>query len=209
MMDGKVILIEGLDLAGKTTLVRSLRDELTRRGVTVRVSRNALCPENPIAPIADALRRDPQASLEETGNLFLASHLWDARNFRRPPEGTIHLQDSCWLRTLAFHSAKDTPMIPMILRELIPKFPCFDLAFFLTTSISERQRRLIQREHEIPGSNDFGDQAVVFSPEMFMYMEGILKDLATELVGAIIVDTTDSLQSDLLERVTLAIVDSG
>jgi thymidylate kinase len=33
-MDGKVILIEGLDLAGKSTLVRNVRDELTRRGLT-------------------------------------------------------------------------------------------------------------------------------------------------------------------------------
>ena len=66
-MAGRVILIEGLDLAGKSTLVRNLQAELTRRGIPVRVSRNALCPDNPIAPVADALRRDPNAGLLETG----------------------------------------------------------------------------------------------------------------------------------------------
>src|SRR5439155_22259143 len=81
VMAGRVILIEGLDLAGKTTLVRNLQAELTRRGIPVRVSRNALCPDNPIAALADQVRRDPHAGLVETGALFLAAHLWDARHF--------------------------------------------------------------------------------------------------------------------------------
>jgi thymidylate kinase len=52
-MAGRIVLIEGLDLAGKSTLVRNLQAELTRRGIPVRVSRNALCPDNPIAALAD------------------------------------------------------------------------------------------------------------------------------------------------------------
>src|SRR5438270_13332793 len=130
MMAGKVVLIEGLDLAGKSTLARNLERELTRRGVRVRVSRNALCPDNPIAALADQLRRDPSAGLVETGALFLAAHLWDARHFRPPPEGTIHLQDSCWLRTLAYHTMQGTPGIPELLRQAVPTFPRFDAALF-------------------------------------------------------------------------------
>ncbi len=150
-MAGRVVLIEGLDLAGKSTLVRNLQAELTQRGIPVRVSRNALCPDNPIAPVADALRRDPCASLLETGALFLASHLWDARNFEPPPEGVIHIQDSCWLRTLAYHTFHGTPGIPELLRAAAPSFPRFDAAVFLTADLAERRRRLGQRERRAPG----------------------------------------------------------
>src|SRR5689334_11657670 len=108
-MAGRVVLIEGLDLAGKSTLVRNLQAKLKHRGISVRVSRNTLCPENPIAALADQLRLDPQAGLLETGALFLAAHLWDSRHFTPPLDGVVHIQDSCWLRTLAFHRARGTP----------------------------------------------------------------------------------------------------
>src|SRR5437763_13959490 len=111
-MAGRVVLIEGLDLAGKSTLVRNLQAELTRQGIPVRVSRNALCPDNPIAALADQVRRDPGAGLVETGALFLAAHLWDARPFNLPPDGAVHIQDSCWLRTLAYPTWRHTPAIP-------------------------------------------------------------------------------------------------
>ncbi len=123
VMAGRVVLIEGLDLAGKSTLVRNLQAELTRRGIPVRVSRNALCPDNPIAAVADQLRRDPHAGLVETGALFLAAHLWDARHFTPPPDGMVHIQDSCWLRTLAYHTFNQTPGIPEQLASAVRLFP--------------------------------------------------------------------------------------
>ena len=177
-MAGRVVLIEGLDLAGKSTLVRNLQAELTRRGIAVRISRNALCPDNPIAPVADALRRDPGASLLETGALFLASHLWDARNFEPPPEGVIHIQDSCWLRTLAYHTFHGTPRIPELLRSAAPTFPGFDAAVFLTADLAERRLRLGRRESEHPGSNDANDHMVINKPDIYLGLESELQALA-------------------------------
>ena len=211
-MDGKVVLIEGLDLAGKSTLVRGLRDELTRRGIPVRVSRNALCPENPIAPVADALRRDPGAGLVETGALFLASHRWDARHFRRPPAGTIHIQDSCWLRTLTYHTYRGTPRITELLLEAIPSFPRFDATLFLRADLAERRMRLMQREREQPGSNDANDHMVLTDPEGYGRLEQLLWETASRHVGAVSLETTglpgewlsqralDLLEGAVLER---------
>ncbi|HET6880577.1 MAG TPA: hypothetical protein VFI31_10505 [Pirellulales bacterium] len=198
---GRVVLIEGMDLAGKSTLVRNLQVELERRGVPVRVSRNALCPENPIAPIADDLRRDPAAGLLETGALFLASHLWDARHFVPPPSGTIHLQDSCWLRTLAYHTVRGTPGIPELLRRAMPTFPRFDAAVFLTASIAERRCRLRQRERERPGSNDRGDHAVSDDSHSFTRLNHALGRLAKRMVGAVRVDTTGRRLNNVLAEV--------
>jgi thymidylate kinase len=197
---GRVVLIEGMDLAGKSTLVRNLQAELTGRGISVRVSRNALCPENPIAAVADELRRDPAAGLLETGASFLASHLWDARHFVAPAPGTIHIQDSCWLRTLSYHIVRGTPQIPELLRRAMPTFPRFDAAIFLTAGIAERRRRLQQREHERPGSNDHGDHAVVRDPELFREFDISLWRRARWLVGAVRVDVTELSEQSLVLR---------
>jgi thymidylate kinase len=198
-MAGRVVLVEGLDLAGKSTLVKNLAGELAGRGVPVRVSRNSLCPDNPIAALADQVRRDPCAGLAETGALFLAAHLWDARHFAPPADGTVHLQDSCWLRTLAYHTFHGTPGIPGLLREAMASFPRFDAAVFLTASIEERQRRLAQRERDQPGSNDEGDHAVVRRPEQFKAVEAELLRLAKETPLACVIDTTDLAVERLLE----------
>ena len=200
-MAGRVVLIEGLDLAGKSTLVRNLQAELTRRGIPVRVSRNALCPNNPIAPVADALRRDPGAGLLETGALFLASHLWDARNFEPPPEGAIHIQDSCWLRTLAYHTFHGTPRIPELLRVAAPSFPRFDAAVFLTADLAERQRRLGQREREHPGSNDANDHMVIEDPDGYLGLERALEELVARYAGAMTLQTSCLTEKALLRRI--------
>jgi dTMP kinase len=199
-MAGRVVLIEGLDLAGKSTLVRNLQAELTRRGIPVRVSRNSLCPANPIAALADQVRRDPHAGLIETGALFLAAHLWDARHFTPPPAGTVHLQDSCWLRTLAYHTWKDTPAIPEQLARPARYFPRFHAALVLTAEIGERQRRLGQREAEIPGANDHEDRAVMREPERFLRLEADLLRLAAVMVKAEVMDTTRLTPNDVLEH---------
>jgi thymidylate kinase len=200
-MPGRIILIEGLDLAGKSTLVRNLQVELTRRGIPVRVSRNALCPDNPIAPVADALRRDPGAGLLETGGLFLASHLWDARNFEPPPEEVIHIQDSCWLRTLAYHTFHETPRIPELLSAAVASFPRFDAAVFLTADLVERRRRLEQRESEEPGSNDVNDHLVINDPDSYLGLERVLQRLAAVFAAAMTIPTTCVPESALVQQV--------
>jgi thymidylate kinase len=202
-MAGRIILVEGLDLAGKSTLVRNLAAELARRGIPVRVSRNALCPGNPIAALADQVRRDPQAGVLETGSLFLAAHLWDARHFASPPDGVIHLQDSCWLRTLAYNCDHGTPGIPDLLRAAIPSFPRFDAAVFLTAGIAERQRRLAQRECEQPGSNDAGNHLVRSNPQGFLRLEEMLWQLTTFYTQATRMETTNVPT----ERLVLGVVE--
>jgi hypothetical protein len=190
-MHGPIILIEGLDLAGKSTLFHRLLSELRRKRMPTRSSRNALCPENPIAHLADGLRRDPAASMVETGSLFLASHCWDARHFRMPPPGTIHLQDSSWLRTLSFHTHHGTPAIPSLLRAASASFPKFDAAIFLTASITRRRQRLVQREAQHPGANDWQDHLVARAPSEFRALEDCLRSLSVELAGAVVLDTSE------------------
>lgn len=200
-MAGRMILIEGLDLAGKSTLVRNLQAELTRWGIPVRISRNALCPDNPVAALADQLRRDPRAGFTETGAMFLAAHLWDARRFAPPPDGVLHIQDSCWLRTLAYHSWRQTPAIPEQLAQAARDFPRFDAAVFLTAGIEERLHRLGQREREEPGSNDANDHLVRSDPQGYWRLEQLLWQLTHRYTNAAKIETTGVSGQNLVQVV--------
>jgi hypothetical protein len=188
-----------MDLAGKTTLVRILQTELTRRGIPVRVGRNSLCADNPIAALADQLRRDPEAGLLETGAAFLAAHLWDARHFRPPPDGTIHLQASSWLRTVSYHMVRGTPQIAGLLLEASAAFPTYDRAVFLTADLEERRRRLQQRECDRPGANDRDDHAVIREQALFLRQECIIRRLAERLLKASVIDTTRAKLDEVAE----------
>ena len=200
-MPGISILIEGIDLAGKSTLAKSLPGKLNDLGFAVRQSRNSLCPDNPIAPVADVIRKESNAGNAETGALFLASHLWDSRNFGPIPNGTIHLQDSCWVRTLAHHTVQGTPDIPAMLRRDAMAFPRFNIAIFLTADLTVRQERLGQRESDDPGSNDDGDRLVITNPQKFNRLDERLKELCKEFFSATCIDTSTLDKNDVLNEV--------
>ena len=145
-----MILIEGLDLAGKSTLTQSLVAHLQKQGHPVSYSRNALVPDNPIALVADEYRRNQPVSLLETGALFLAAHLKDAIDFKKPEKG-FHIQDSSWLRTLAFNELQEVRWIPALVKDSSKHQPVFDLVIYLTASTETRQQRVLKREQEQPG----------------------------------------------------------
>ncbi len=139
------------------------------------------------------------------GALFLAAHLWDARHFVPPPDGTIHLQDSCWLRTLAYHSWKNTPAIPEQLARAVRYFPRFDAAVFLTAGIEERRHRLDQREREQPGSNDANDHLVQSDPQGYSRLEQLLWQLTHLYREATKIETTGIPGERLVPLVSTAL----
>lgn len=161
---GVMVLIEGLDLAGKSTLTRNLVKQLKDDGYSVSYSKNALVPNNPIALKADILRKEADAGLLESGALFLAAHLYDIKTFQYPVKHTVHVQDSSWLRTSAYHSLHNTRWIPEFLKNISIYQPKFDVVIYLTASSKVRRQRVLQREIE-SGENDKADYMAWFNPE--------------------------------------------
>jgi thymidylate kinase len=199
---GLVVLIEGMDLAGKTTLCSRIIDELRRTGVSCTFGNNALVRDNPIALRADEYRKDPKAGMLETGALFLAAHLYDAHQFTYPIEGTVHLQDSCWLRTLAYHETKGTRWVPELLQATRHLQPTFDLTFYLTASIESRKARVIQRELEKPGENDAADYLSHVDPERLMRHDMKLLTVTRRIYPDVhLVDTTTLCPDEVFSTV--------
>jgi hypothetical protein len=169
-----MILVEGMDLAGKSTLVRGLEDAVRQlRGISgVRVANNTLVEHNPVDHVAQRWASEPDAGFKETGAIFLASHLLDALNFTPPAAGEVHLQDSSWFRTLSFHGSMNTPDIPALLRSSCASAqPVFDAVIYITADIPARVQRLHSRAVESPGQNDHNDEQVETNPDRFMAMD--------------------------------------
>lgn len=224
--NGRLILIEGLDLAGKSTLAKKLRDILLENGVKLRYSTNCLVPENPINADAQALRKlkKPGSGIRllETGSLFLASHLWDVAHFRPPPTGSIHLQESCWLRTVAYHLHNRTAYMQersleqdfefkgdfsdlackVMVDDCNCKGPEFDLVFYITADVEARQSRLDKRLSEQPKECDFDDSLVFRDPKQFMRLDHVLWDVTRQrFPHAVRIDTSTMTAEEVFELV--------
>ncbi len=193
---GRIILVEGLDLAGKSTLVARLRESLEATGFSLRGSNGELCPQNPTARVArEMVRWDEGFGGLEAGALFLSAQMWDARHFRPPSSGQIHLQDSSWLRSLAFERVLGSPIVAQMMEEQAKNLPAFDQALILTASLETRARRLKQRE-----KNDLHDLFAFRKPDLFLAIERELVRLAQLKAGAQVLVTDELDQEQVLER---------
>lgn len=195
---GRLVLVEGLDLAGKSTLIESLAQHYRHQGWTVTVAHGDLCPQNPVAQVTrEMMRWDPGFTPQEGGPLFLASHLWDLRNFSRPTgERTIHIQDSCALRSLAFEKVVGRPDFVELFQDVVRRLPRFDAAFVLTASLQTRRRRFESR-----ALNDLHDQFMFKDPVRFSQVDSELLHLSVKEMGARIVSTDDLEREEVLELV--------
>lgn len=195
---GRLVLVEGLDLAGKSTLIEGLAQHYREQGWSVTVSHGDLCPENPVARVTrEMMRWDPGFTPQEGGPLFLASHLWDLRNFRRPQgERTIHIQDSCALRSLAFEKVVGRPHFVELFEDVVRRLPRFDAAFVLTASLQTRRGRFETRQ-----LNDLHDQFMFKDPVRFSQVDSELLHLSVKEMGARIVSTDELNPNEVLDVV--------
>lgn len=185
-----MLLIEGLDFAGKSTLAQGLQQRLPG---TVDVSARSLCPGNPIADLADELSHDRDTLPYELSCLFFSSHLWDLRHFQRP-DGAWHVQDSCWLRSKAYDRRKGLNL-PW---NDVPG-PAFDAVIFLTASVGVRQWRYRMRQRKAQRMSP-ADDLVVRQPDQFLALEHHLREEVRTLPNVIEIDTSKLSSLQTLEH---------
>ena len=195
---GRLILVEGLDLAGKSTLVDGLARRLQARGWKAKVRHGDLCETNPVAKVTRKMMRwDPGFSPAEGAPLFLASHLWDLRNYKPSRDRrAVQIQDSCALRSLAFERILGCEFYAQRLTEVVEQLPNFDAAYVLTASIKNRKERFAKRE-----KNDLHDSFMLSDPVRFQRVDSELLRLGVEKCGAKLICTDDFGPEALLDFV--------
>ncbi len=182
------IHIEGLDLAGKSTICRRLQAALP--GGWPR-RRNTLLEANPLHQKADQWRRSAAASDAVIGWFYLAALEFDLEHGGNADESV--LQDSTiLLRSLVYHTIQGTPDLPARFEQLAPMHPRFDRSIVCTASRETRLRRLAIRRPENLGPEDF---LVRDDWTKFTAMESLMIEHAKRWFNAQVV-WTDDLEND-------------
>ena len=181
--------IEGLDLAGKSTVCRLLRD---RWGAEMRL--NSILPPgaNTIHAEAERLRKSDVLPAEPLGGIYYAALLRDLELYE-PPAGRVVQDSSLILRSIAFHEVFGSRALASAFRALLPRHPRFGATVVIQASDEVRRMRLegrCSRHNDNP--EDF---LIVRDPDGFHRMEDVLVETAVSEFGATLVDTS-SLERD-------------
>jgi thymidylate kinase len=193
----KVIHVEGMDLAGKSTATAAV--ERLHPGCVVR--HNALTANNPIFELADELRRSAKVSAAVLGPMYVAATLLDIATYEDPD--TVTIQDSTVaLRSIAFNTALGNDTVATQLLELLEQHPRFGCSIVLTATLEARMRRLEQRYRDAPHEVAPDDLAIKTNPSRFLEMERLLVDLAVTEFDAHVIDTSDLAPHEVMNVVT-------
>jgi hypothetical protein len=186
--NNKLFLVEGLDLAGKTSACNKLVALMSPRP---EHSRNALSGKNTLYDAADDLRKTDGIDGTYLGHAYLAAAAFDVRLFQPPRQCRIQ-ESTIALRSYAHYKARGEDVLADGFAHILddPQYPRFDAAVVLTASLEERRNRLEKRRMEAPDEIAPDDLAVVATPDLFIRMEEILVEEAKHRFGAVILDTT-------------------
>ncbi|GHE14815.1 hypothetical protein [Streptomyces alanosinicus] len=144
------ILVDGLDLSGKTTLVSALTTEFAARGRPAARHRGMLAAHHPLRPLLKKLPlvKQPDSAFITTAFLT-AGYALDALLVKVDPpvrDGTLVIQDGYADRTAAFGMAGG-PYLAAVLALRWPRlFAPFDVAVYLHAPAEVRAARLATRE---------------------------------------------------------------
>lgn len=186
------IYIEGLELAGKSTTCRLLRDYLK-----AEYRHCSFLSDNPIYECASALHVAQKVRSDTLGGIFLGSVMRDLERYA-PPDHFVVQDSTSVLRSIAYHSVAGDPGLADAFRELLPRCPRFGASFVLWSSTEVRLKRLegrISRHHDLPKDFLVRDDA-----EKFCRMQDIMIETAKEFFGAEVVDTSNMEQEGEKER---------
>ena len=200
----KSVHIEGLDLAGKSTMCRYMATlgNFSKRN-------NTLLPPNCnlLHATADRLRKQDALSIAELGWMYYGALLLDLKEYDKYTSDFI-LQDSTIIaRSIAYHSVFGDKELAERFRELLPEHPVFSFSCLLTASASVRLERLkgrVSRNNDSPE-----DHLIKSNPEGFYKMEEILADIVVNHFKGIIIDSSNLEQEGEKERIGKLILEKA
>jgi thymidylate kinase len=150
------ILVDGLDMSGKTTLTSAIIDALAEHGIAALRHRGMLAEHHPLEQWlhqAFPLVRQPESSAVTTA--WLAGFALDGLLSRvdpPKPAGTVMVQDGYADRTVAFGMAGGPYLTACLALRWPWVFASFDLAVYLHAPAEARAARLAVRPD--PDAND-------------------------------------------------------
>ncbi len=175
------ILIEGMDLSGKTTVTKCLYEMLK----DAKIQHRTLSNETEIFDFAVAQSKKNKLHTDLINKLYTLAISEDLYNYQ-PAKNEIILQDSYFaLKSYALMKEKYPNTLANEVYRLLQLFPKPELAFYLTTSTEDRICRNKKRDKPMA----YMEKLLISNPEQFEIIDKNLKDITISLFNAEIIDT--------------------
>lgn len=175
------ILIEGMDLSGKTTVVNYLSKVLEVENVQERT----LSKKSEIYDFTVEQSKKGKLHQDLINRLYTLAITEDLYNYK-PGDGSIVLQDSYFaLKSYALMKERYPNTLAKEVFNLLKLFPKPQFTFYLTASTEERIRRSQQRDKPMA----YMENLLMSNPKEFEKIEENLKKITTNLFDAYIIDT--------------------
>jgi len=185
---GKLIVIEGIDGAGKTTFAKALYESLKRKRIDCILS----C-EPTSGPFGKKIKEflkkrniDPQ----KLRNAFLEDRLWHVENLLLPAleKGKWVILDRYYLSTLAYQSSQGLPFKELLIEnETIAPIP--DLVIYLDLPLEIAFERIDTRKEKVS----------IFEKENFLIKVAEVYKKYLKWFNYLIIDATKSIEENLKE----------
>lgn len=183
------ILIEGMDLSGKTTITKYLSEFLDN----AQIRQRTLSGESAIFDFTVAQSKKGKLHTDLINKLYTLAISEDLCNYQ-PIENGIILQDSYFaLRSYALMKEKYPDTLAKEVYRLLQLFPKPELAFYLTASTEERVRRNEKRDKPMA----YMERLLMSNPREFETIDENLREINVSLFDAEIIDTQDKTPQEI------------
>ncbi len=189
------ILVEGVDLVGKTTLVHGLVAALKERGLDARRNAGPLYP-GLIARMATRRYRsgrDPRAPVQTW--LFVGAAWHDVLRADTRGHGAILVQEAGIDHTIALARALGRPVAAAAATAAAAWTPGFDATILVTCNLATRRTRLASRPHA-----DALDRLLVDDPTAATMLETELHARVSARANLLILDSAAAPPDVLVAR---------
>lgn len=188
-LDKGKILIEGMDLSGKTTITKYL-SEIINVG---KIQQRTLSDSSAIYDFTVAQSKEGKLHPDLINKLYTLAIYEDLYNYK-PEKNCIILQDSYFaLRSYALMKQKYPNTLAKEVYKLLQLFPKPELAFYLTASTEERIRRNEKRDKPMA----YMEKLLISNPKEFETIEKNLKEITTSLFDAEVINTQDKKPNEI------------
>ena len=190
------ILVEGLDYSGKSTLCRTLKEELSNKGKRVLFNKGDIIKTNLTAHTKKELYAD-DSDLIKLNSLLTLGPFFDALNENNQTGIDYLIQESYIDRTIGYNKANNIPFFADMLESVYHKLVQFDISFFLEADIEERKARFKKRVQE---RNKY-DSLIFEDPTKFLEINRLVKNSFVKRKNSYVLDTTSISTNEVYEKV--------
>lgn len=181
-LDSGKVLIEGMDLSGKTTVAECLKDIMQIEKVQCRTLTN----NNSIHDFTVQQSKANNLPRQLISELYKLAIMEDLCKYETNSKSGIVLQDSYFaLRSYAYEKAYGSSKVASEMKDYLQMLPKPEFTFYLTASTDERISRNGKRNKPMA----YMERLLVTEPERFEKIESNLQEITTQLFETEIVNT--------------------